>query len=295
MYMKCTRFVILFALLSVLVSCGSDEPFRNIVFADSPVMFNSIREAGQSSGSSRVVEGVSYYIVFDDELRNATLTINNFKSSPTAEPETAVFSNVEWTYGEGSHEKDRVIEAETLVSDGEPGAVVTLSNVMIVYSQANDLNPEPTAGFSAAYTVDGVYDVLSYPYAVYGFGTTTVSNPDSIALQDVDYDPIYRIDFHPGSMSADLRAEGLTLSGETVDVSIANLSLELTPDGYSLKSRVGSTVAVSSPAVRIADVELEASAEMRGRLDLTISFSLDGTPCRLDAYLSPDMCLLSEQ
>lgn len=289
MYMK--RIFHIHVILSALLfaACGSDEPLKHVVFADSPVMFNWISPADGSRAVPTVVDGVTYHIVFDDDKRNATITLDNFRLSPEAPSEIATFTNVEWTYESGSHEKRRIISSDILVSDGAPGASVTLTDVVIIYTESNDLSPEPSAGFYASYIVDGAYSVLSFPYKVYCFGTTTINPADSIAPNYVDYLPEYTVTLRPGTMQADMTVSHLEVGGMTFDMTITGLLLTLTPEGYDLKSNAATAVRVSASGVAITDIDLTAGAELRDRLVMTMNFKVNGTPWMLQAYLSPDL------
>lgn len=274
----------------LLSGCGSDEPFKHVVFADSPEMFTSITALNGSRQAEAITEGVSYYIVFDDEKRNATLTINNFQASPESQGEIITFTDVEWTYEPGSHEKRRIIKADVLHSSSGPGADVTLSDVVIVYTESNEMSAERTSGFYASFVVDGIYKVMSYPFKIYGLGTTTVSDAeDGPAGQNIDYDTEYAISLNPSAMRASIEINGLTLGDETVDLTIGSLKLTLTDVGYDIELGSGNTVVVKNCDLKPVIKSLKASADLREDLALSFEVDMGQKSYSVDACLSPDL------
>ncbi len=282
--MKTVRLFIMFLSIVSLWGCGSDEPFKKVVFADSPLMFNFITPAGQQS--SYVAEDVSYNIVFDDEKKTATLTINNLKWTQADAGMIATFSNIDWTYVTGSHEKQRAIIAPVLTSDN-PGIDVALTDVVIIYGESNELNNAPAAGFYASYTVNGAYCVLSYPYQVYADGTTTVMNDSDIMPQLVDYDPVYILNLHPSGMTIDVDVQGVEIAGTRLDFNVTGLTMKLTDVGYDFGiSRPVAVTTTGGTAITIN--KLSASANMRDELDITMEVALDGESYIIESYLAPD-------
>lgn len=278
-------------LLSVgLASCRSDEPFKNVVFADSPDMFNVVTPVGGSRGVAQVVGGVTYHIAFDDEHRNASLTISNLKVSPDDEGIIVTFPEVDWTYEPGSHEKRRIIEAPELHSSAGLGGELTITDVVIVFTQSNMLSDEKTSGFYASYVVNGRYRIISYPFTVYSQGTTAVSL-DGSTERRIDYAPTYVVSFDPSTMTANLSVDKLTLGDRPLDFTIERLRLALTDDGYRLTSTPNTRVVGPTDAAAVPQIagELNATAELRNELDLDMTLSFGGADYHVEAFLTPDL------
>lgn len=291
--MKTYCFNILLAVLSALTfqGCRSDEPFKHVVFADSPEMFNLITYDGKGSrGAGEIAENVSYYIVFDDVKRNATLTINNLRTDNGERGIIATFSDVTWTYEPGSHEKRRIIECAELQSDPNPGADITLTDVTIIYNETNELDPEPSAGFYASFVVNGTLKFTAFPYEVYADGTTVIAARASEAGRDIDYDATYRLTFDPQSMEATLSVDNFDVDGVECEFEISRLSLILSDKGYELKSSGVSVVNSSDAALNVESVS--ANAELRGNLIVEMELSVGGKAYGVEATLSPNRSVL---
>lgn len=281
--MKASRFLIFVSVL-FLMGCRSEEPFRHVVFADSPEMFNFVTPSGRTKAF--ITDGVSYNIVFDDEKRMATLTINNLRFSPEEEGRIVTFSNIEWTYVAGSHEKQRAIKAPSISSDN-PGDDCTLTEVEIVYSESNELNDNPSAGFYASYTVNGIYSVLSYPYTVFAEGTTTVRSETEIMPQLVDYEPLYKLDLHPSSMTLDMTVKDLDISGKKVGFTLRGIAMTLTDDGYTLEENESVKLTLNGGETVLVK-NVSGNAVLRDELNLVMELIHDGMTYYVEAYLSPD-------
>lgn len=291
--MKTYCFNILLAVLSALTfqGCRSDEPFKHVVFADSPEMFNLITYEGKGSrGAGEIAEDVSYYIVFDDVKRNATLTINNLRTDNGERGIIATFSDVTWTYEPGSHEKRRIIECAELHSDPNPGADITLTDVTIIYNETNELDPEPSAGFYASFVVNGTLKFTAFPYEVYADGTTVIAARASEAERDIDYDATYHLTFDPQSKEATLSVDNFDVDGVECEFEISRLSLILSDKGYELKSSGVSVVNSSDAALKVESVS--ANAELRGNLIVEMELSVGGKAYGVEATLSPNRSVL---
>lgn len=291
--MKTYCFNILLAVLSALTfqGCRSDEPFKHVVFADSPEMFNLITYEGKGSrGAGEIAEDVSYYIVFDDVKRNATLTINNLRTDNGERGIIATFTDVTWTYEPGSHEKRRIIECAELHSDPNPGADITLTDVTIIYNETNELDPEPSAGFYASFVVNGTLKFTAFPYEVYADGTTVIAARASEAERDIDYDATYHLTFDPQSMEATLSVDNFDVDGVECEFEISRLSLILSDKGYELKSSGVSVVNSSDAALKVESVS--ANAELRGNLIVEMELSVGGKAYGVEATLSPNRSVL---
>lgn len=287
--MKHTLVISVIVLLSAfLAGCRSEDPLRHFVVADSPEMFNVVTPLS-GRGTPSVVDGVRYDIAFDDVERIAVVTISNLRCAEHEEGVNAVFSDIEFTYGPGSHQKQRIIERDQMNSLTDPGAAVTLSDVTFVYTESNALNSIGASGFYAEFTVDGLYRVLAYPYVVYADGTTVVRKTGTAEGEAIDYDPVYTVRLNPDDKSADVDIRGLTLDGRKCDVTICGLVLKLLPDGYSLQKTDLTDVVFSSPEP-VELVDFNANALLRDELNINMSIKIGDRQFAVEAFLSPDMC-----
>lgn len=284
--MKTARLLIIFIFpLAALCACRSEDPFKKVVFADSPEMFNLITPVGRSS-SSYIVNNVSYNIAFDDDKKKATVTINDLKMSANAPGEIVTFSNVDWNYVPGSHETQRAIRVP-IMSPDSPGNGSTLTDVEIIYSESNKLSNVPTAGFYASYVVNGAYSVVSYPYIIYADGTTTVRTDNDIMPQTVDYEPVYVLSLHPESMSLDMNVRNIDIDGERLDFSISGITMILTDEGYNLDETEWTAITASNgTSINVSDIA--GVAVLRDELNLTMIVEYMNTMYYIEAYLAPD-------
>lgn len=281
--MKASRFLIFVSVL-FMIGCRNEEPFRHVVFADSPEMFNYVTPSDRTKAF--ITDGVSYNIVFDDEKKRASLTINNLRFSPEEEGRIVTFSNIEWTYIAGSHEKQRAIKVLSISSDN-PGDDCTLTEVEIIYSESNALNGNPSAGFYASYTVNGIYSVQSYPYTVFAEGTTTVRSEKEIMPQLVDYEPLYKLDMHPSSMTLDMTVRDLEIGGKKIGFTLRGIAMALTDNGYTLEANK-SVELTSNGGETLIVKNVSGNAVLRDELNLVMELICDGMTYYVEGYLSPD-------
>lgn len=287
--MKHTYAIFLVALaVAFLAGCRSEDPLRHFVVADSPLMFNVVTPLSGRAAAS-VVDGVRYDIVFDDVARVATITISNLRCSEHDEGVDAIFSDIDFTYEPGSHQKQRIIEQKQINSLTDPGVPVTLSDVTFVYAESNELNPSRSSGFYAEFTVNDTYRVLAYPYEIYADGTTTVYSSVSAGRDEIDYDPVYTITLRPSEMTADVDIRGLTVDGSEHDIAVRGLTLQLQSDGYSLKMSGATQVSAASlPGATLTG--FNATALLRDELNVNFELSTGSGNYIVEAFLSPDMC-----
>lgn len=273
-------------------ACGNGEPFRHVLFANSPEMFNTVVPLDDARSSGYITEDISYHIVFDNEKRNATITINNLMVTPDGERMIATFDDVAWTYESGSHEKRRIIKADVLTTSGGPSAPVTLTDVTILYIESNDMNQVNTAGFYASYTVDDIYRMTSYPYAVCADGTTMVTSDGRSVDSGIYYDPVYIVRFDPLSQGASVSAYGVTLGGEVYDFRITGLELILTAEGYKLSMDQSAAVEAIGES-GIADISgFMAEARLCDGLDMTFTAVTDAGRYDVKCFLASDLSMV---
>lgn len=276
------RFILFFLLMSV-AGCRSPEPLDNIVRAESPDSFNFVSSIGQRS-SSVICGDVGYYIVFDDDKRKANVTITNLHFPDMEEPMIMTFADVDMTYTDNRHEKQRVICADALVSSDPVTEGVAITDVIIIYTQVNDLDPNGNDGIYAKYTVDGRYTVTAYPYCIFADGTTIVENlTDETRI--VDYRPTYKILLSPDDMTAGLFVENLKLGGTLADLSYGPLRLSIDDSGYSL-TKLPSTVLAG--AEKIESFALSACLLDELKVDFVV-VDESADLYRVSGFLTPNL------
>lgn len=280
------RFQLHTLLLAVILAgCRSNEPFDNIVTAVNPDAFNYVTSTGGRANPA-VFGDAGYYIVFDDDQRIANLTISNLRVSDSDEPMTLSFSRVPMTYSSDSHEKERVIMAETLVPDNPDGPSVTLSDVLIVYSHTNSLDPNRTDGIYARFTVNGRYTVTAYPYRMLADGTTRIDCLTD-GKQQIEYEPVYGLRLDPATLTASLVVKSLDLAGVERRIVIRDLTLGFVDNGYTLSMSGATVCAADKGAVKL--VSVSGTAELRTELKIDMVLSVDGADYRVAAFLSPNL------
>lgn len=290
--MKHARILLLPFIALILSACCGSEPFKHVVFANSPAMFNAIVPVNGDGTSGYITEDVSYYIVFDDEKRYAALTINNLVLHPGDEPMIATFERLQWTYEPGSHEKRRIISADRLTSSDQVSSRVTLTDVTIIYIESNDMNQKNTAGFYVSYTVDDQYRITSYPYAVCADGTTTVKTAGSSTVSNIDYTPVYIVRFTPLSRTAELSAHNVMLGDIAYDFTVSGLSLQLLPDGYQLSKKSTTRITANGESGSLRLMDISATAKLRDELLLKFTVDADGVIYEAECYLAPNLSTL---
>lgn len=281
-------FISLIALLPMLSSCRSDDPLRKIVIADSPATFNYVVNTGRAVSEGRVYPDAGYYMVFDDDMQEVNLTISNLQYSPECAPVTVSFSGLQCSYDLSGPGSLRIIEADVLVPDGAVSGDVMLTDVVIVYSQANALDSYRSDGFYARYTVNGNYRVTAYPYSVFGQGTTRIMQ-DAVDGDKINYDVVYETTLDPKSMSASIRITGLPMLGDGVSVDISGIGLVFTDEGYELSFASGNTSVKVSDGTASSLSRLVGDADMRDRFDLDIDLAFSGVEYRISAFLTPNL------
>lgn len=287
--MKHTLSILLIALLaSIFGGCRSEDPLRHFVVADSPRMFNVVTPISGRAVPS-VIDGVRYDIAFDDVKRVATITISNLRCSDDDQGISAIFSDIEFTYEPGSHQKQRIIEQKQINSVTNPGVDVTLSDATFVYAESNALNLSRTSGFYAEFTVNDAYKVLAYPYEIFADGTTTIHRPEAGSGDFIDYDPVYTINLYPDEMKADVFIKGLSLDKNEHDVTITGLKLQLMSDGYSL-AYTGLTKVSDSSLTGVQLTGFHGTALLRDELNINFGIKAGDNVYAVEAFLTPDMC-----
>lgn len=282
--MKPLQLFILSVCMTVFSACRSSDPFENIVSTDVPRGFNCVSVAGARSLIS-IFDDVTYAIVFDDTKRVANLTISNLRVDDDQPPMTLTFTDVPMSYTSDRHEKERIIKADVLVSDFPATQGIAITDVEIVYTRSNDLDPNNTSGIYARYVVDGRYQVTAYPYNMLADGMTRID--ENVDGQEyIDYNTVYYIDLYPSTMTADLAVVGLSVGGTKKALKISGLKLSLTEDGYVLES--GSRTLCTGDGVVVLK-SLTSEAQLRDELRLEIFLSIDGIPYRISGFLTPNL------
>lgn len=280
--MTAVRFILLLLLVSV-AGCRSPEPLDNIVRAELPNSFNFVSSIGQRSASV-ICDDVGYYIVFDDDKRKANVTITNLHLPDMEEPMILTFTDVDMTYTDNRHEKQRIMREDVLVSSDPVTEGVAITDVIIIYTHANALDTNGNDGIYAKYTVDGRYAVTAYPYCIFADGTTIVENL-SDETQIVDYRPTYKISLSPDDMTAWLFVEGLKLGGTSVNLSYGPLRLSIDDSGYSLSELPSTVLAV---AEKIESFALSARLLDELKVDFVV-VDESAALYRVSGFLTPNL------
>ena len=264
-----------------LTGCGSSEPLDNIVMAEAPRMFNHVTPTGEGSG--RIYDDAAYYVVFDDDSRTCTITMSNLMYPGSESPQTLVFENVAWNYPVRQYDMRRIIDAETLVSEGVDSGV-TISNLHLVYIQSNELASRQCDGIYVAFDIDG-YHVTTYPYQLFAQGTTVVtaqSDTDGRTRETVDYDVTYTISLIPKANKAAIMIEQLDINGDSERYELGHLDMRLTETGYEISSE-GNIRASDRAVIR----NFSGNADMLDELKVTFEITVNGEDYTVQSYLTP--------
>lgn len=264
-----------------LTGCGSSEPLDNIVMAEAPRMFNHVTPTGEESG--RIYDDAAYYVVFDDDSRTCTITMSNLMYPGSESPQTLVFENVAWNYPVRQYDMRRIIDAETLVSEGVDSGV-TISNLHLVYIQSNELASRQCDGIYVAFDIDG-YHVTTYPYQLFAQGTTVVtaqSDTDGRTRETVDYDVTYTISLIPKANKAAIMIEQLDINGDSERYEFGHLDMRLTETGYEISSE-GNIRASDRAVIR----NFSGNADMLDELKVTFEITVNGVDYTVQSYLTP--------
>ncbi len=264
-----------------LTGCGSSEPLDNIVMAEAPRMFNHVTPTGEESG--RIYDDAAYYVVFDDDSRTCTITMSNLMYPGSESPQTLVFENVAWNYPVRQYDMRRIIDAETLVSEGVDSGV-TISNLHLVYIQSNELASRQCDGIYVAFDIDG-YHVTTYPYQLFAQGTTVVtaqSDTDGQTRETVDYDVTYSISLIPKANKAAIMIEQLDINGDSERYELGHLDMRLTETGYEISSE-GDIRASDRAVIR----NFSGNADMLDELKVTFEITVNGVDYTVQSYLTP--------
>lgn len=264
-----------------LTGCGSSEPLDNIVMAEAPRMFNHVTLTGEESG--RIYDDAAYYVVFDDDSRTCTITMSNLMYPGSESPQTLVFENVAWNYPVRQYDMRRIIDAETLVSEGVDSGV-TISNLHLVYIQSNELASRQCDGIYVAFDIDG-YHVTTYPYQLFAQGTTVVtaqSDTDGQTRETVDYDVTYTISLIPKANKAAIMIEQLDINGDSERYELGHLDMRLTETGYEISSE-GDIRASDRAVIR----NFSGNADMLDELKVTFEITVNGVDYTVQSYLTP--------
>ncbi|MCM1293294.1 MAG: hypothetical protein NC230_06935 [Bacteroides sp.] len=265
------------------MSCRHHEPFDKITRAATPEAFNYISPVTGRSASV-IVDDASYYIVFDDDNKEATVNISNLLLPGSDRPLTLTFENVTMNYTRNNHEVERQIVEEQLTSSDPVNTGTVITDVEIVYTQANSLAPDRPDGIYARYVIDG-YQVVSYPYCVYAEGTTRIDDLSDNSVS-YDYNTVYRIKLDPNSMTAFVAIDEMHINNVPSSVTIDQLPLKIIDGGYEIDAsdknfNIGKGVSLCG---------FNAIAQLRGELKMEFDLMFNSEiRYHVAAFLSPDL------
>lgn len=275
--------------LAVISSgCRSSEPFDQITRAANPQAFNYVTNS-VGRAAPRVYSDAGYYIVFDDENKLASITISNIRVPGSDVARTLTFTDVPMDYSHNSHQVERVIEADRLISKDPVNIGMEITDVTIVYIQSNSLDPNDTDGIYARYIIDGIYTVTAYPYRIYAEGTTRVDDLQSMSTS-YDYKTTYSIDLDPDNLSASIRISGLVLGSSLPDITVSQLQFAIIDNGYRLEMTPETKVsAMGSTECDLAVDDLTVNAMLRGELRLDMRVSENGSSYQVAAFTTSNL------
>lgn len=277
-------FIISLLMLPVVCGCRGSEPFDNIVRAETTHAFNYVTSTSQRGGAA-IYDDVRYYIVFDDDKRTANLTISNLRFPGEDTPLTLTFSDETMTYTSNNHEKQRIIKADALTSTDPVTDGTVITDVTIIYTESNALDPNGTEGIYARYTVDGRFVVTAYPYYIFADGTTVIDNL-SEGGQMIDYDVTYRLSLNPDDMTAKMKICGLKFGNACADIVLSPLRLDLSDNTYVL-SFTSATQCSSDVGIDVSS--FSSSANLLDELKIDFDVLADDKSYHVGAFLTPDL------
>lgn len=284
--------ILLLGAMQLFASCSSSEPNDNITVAVQPRMFSLVNDESRSGSSATTLDDVAYSIVYDDNTKECNLTISNIALGDNPEdPEILYFEKVPWKYPVRQAGKALIIDEPAVTGKNHAGAEVTLTDVLIVYYQTNNMQQYACSGLYARYTVNSRYQVTAFPYGVLAQGTTV--SISETTEKKIDYEAIYELNFFPSIGEADLKIVGLQ-PGEglsALDVTIKRLGFTLTDDGYSLSMLPSTTVEVDGGASDFALAAFEGEADLRDQLKLRYTVSAADKYFSIEAFLTPNLAL----
>lgn len=275
------------ALLAVMLlsGCSSDEdPITKKTFAETPETFNYVTTEGSRQTGSAMGD-VRYTLLFDDDNRSATLTIYDFRLRESEAPAVYVFDDVPWEFSVGTPTVQRVVEVASLTPSYTDGPEHTFTDMRIIFSEANDLDPDGCRGFVADYKVDGLYHVRAYPMSLLCTGTTEIFESSGIAIQsespEITYEPRMTVDFRPETLTAKVVISDIVLpegSEPIPAIVIENASVSFGEQGYRLSS-----AAVTGAGAEV--VSFEAVEDEPGDLRMELEFRYGGKSYTLKGFM----------
>lgn len=268
--------------ISLFAACSAPEPLDNVVVAENPETFNYVTSLQRAVSQPEIFNEAGYYIVFDDDAREANITISNLVVEDGQPPLTLTFDGATMDFTPNQHNTQRIIKADVLISNDPVNAGTAITNVTIIHSQANDLDPYGYSGLFASYCVDNRYLVVSFPYNIFLDGTTRINSPTETAIE---YDPTYRISLNPDAMTASFRICGLKLGEyDNAAFTVPRLRLTLCEDGFSAESSGPIDVAINGERVTVESVSL--TTEQLNQLKYSMTIIADGTSYDVDGFLT---------
>ncbi|MDE5800438.1 MAG: hypothetical protein K2H74_05390 [Paramuribaculum sp.] len=268
--------------ISLFAACSAPEPLDNVVVAENPETFNYVTSLQRAVSKPEIFDQAGYYIVFDDDAREANITISNLVVEEGQAPLTLTFDGAKMDFTSNQHNTQRILKADVLVSTDPVNTGTQITNVTIIHSQANDLDPYGYGGLFASYCVDNRYLVVSFPYHIFLDGTTRVNSSSGSVIE---YDPTYRIALNPGDMTATLRVCDLTV-GEyaNVNFSLPKLQLTLSESGFSATSTDPINVVIDGKKATVENVSL-ATHELN-QLKYSMHVLVNGSEFDIEGFLT---------
>lgn len=268
--------------LLAITGCSSPEPLDNVVVAENPETFNYVTSLQRAVSQPEIFDQAGYYIIFDDDAREANITISNLVVEDGQPPLTLTFDGAQMDFTPNQHNTQRIIKADVLVSNDPVNAGTQITNVTMIHSQANDMDPYGYGGLFASYCVDNRYLVVSFPYHLFLDGTTRITGSE---YSDIDYDPTYRMALNPHTMKATFSASNLRIGEVTgINFTIPQLNLSLSESGFSAEMEAPTDVVIDGRRATVLNLSL-ATHELN-QLKYNMDISIDGSIYAVDGFLT---------
>lgn len=269
-------------LAATLWSCSDESettPLSSMYYAESPeLFFNAVPVSAR--GVSEVSEGTRCTLLYNNDYRTVDFYLYDFDAGDGTTADY-YFKDVPWEFSVGTPTKERVVSVESLTSDSASVAPLTLTDVSIIYYEANELDPRDCRGFAIDFTAGG-YRFTGYPTHLCCSGTTLAVEPgvEHVIL----YTPTLTVDFNPAQGTADLHILDFStdVDDSGVNVSIAGATAKFAPGEYTLTK--SSATVNDSTTIR----DFRATGVIAGELTVDYTVVTPSRSIAVSSHLRPN-------